>query len=212
MSGIVQVGGKTLASHNTGTDVISWGTGVPAGTVLQVSTQFFGEAFTQDMVGGTPEAINGGVTRNSTADWNVLITPSAASAGLSTNFICTFCFGRMAAHNTSTGHGLGLTLERTTATVSTDIGISTHGSNLPKCTWFAGTNHHTYRTGLSLSFVDTVVVPSTPVAIMYKVKGHAHAGGTYTTCWNRGPAVGTDADEGYLAVTGSTWTVTEVVG
>jgi hypothetical protein len=103
-------------------------------------------------------------------------------------------------------------LNRTTASVSTDIGISTHGSNVPKCTWNAGTYNHNYNPGVELTFMDSVDVPSPPVAIVYIVKGHAHAGGTTTTCWNRGPSVGTTASEGYLAVTGSSWTVMEIVG
>lgn len=36
MSGTITLGGKTLASHSNDTDAVSWGTGAPAGAVLNI--------------------------------------------------------------------------------------------------------------------------------------------------------------------------------
>ena len=187
----------------------AWAT--PAsGSVLQVSSEFFGKSFTQDIDGATPEVINDG-----TDDWEVSITPSAASAGVTTSFFCIISIGRLGPHNSGGGHGLALTLNRTTASVSTDIGISTDTSNVPKCTWAAPTTTANVYTSRMFhgSFMDSVAVPSTPVAIVYRVKLVAHSGGTFTALLNRGTIVTTtETSDGYQAVTGSSFTVMEIAG
>lgn len=203
--GIYESDGSTAILTESGGVVTLGNVIFPAGHVLQVTTQFFGEAFTQDIEGGTPEFIN-----NGTADWSVSITPSAVSAGLTTKFLCMFTIGRFAPNDTGGAQALGLILNRTTATVSTDIGISTESSNVPKCTWSANAASMTYSPAFHGSFMDSLTVPSTPVAIVYKVKMLAHSGGTHTTTINRGPGVATSGTEAYEAVTGSSWTVMEI--
>ena len=173
MSGTLKVGGVPLATH-TGTDGLvtgmSWGSSVPAGTVLQVvqtnlvvySTYSASTAF-QDVTN-----LNATITPKKTGN-KILVT---LSGDCSSSSAATFVYF--------------LLLNGTT--IVTAARGNLRGSEIQA--WIAAPHNNddpsNYSVNYCSSFLDSPTIPSSPVAITYKIQvrttdGVAAIGGSFST-------------------------------
>ena len=169
----------------------------PAGHVLQVVTSAYTTEWTQSMTGSTYELVN-----NGSVDLSISITPTSTS----NKVLLNLSFGRVVAHNSASGYGLGVIIQRN----GTSVGIHT-GSNEPKCSFSLSCDSINYDGScMSHNYLDS---PSSTSACVYKFLCISHTASNWTTQWNRQTYVGnTYPDEGYAAVTTINFIASEIAG
>ena len=169
----------------------------PAGQVIQTVSSFYPTHWTQVMNSSTYENVN-----NGSVDLSISITPASTS----NKVLVSFSFGRVAAHNTGSGHGLGVIITRN----GTHVGVNTGPTNIPRCSFsLASDSHHYDGACMTFEYLDS---PSSTSACVYKLQCIAHSTSNYTTLWNRGTYTGSNTYEGHAAITSIQFFAQEIKG
>ena len=185
-----------MAAHFTTTGSDTY----PAGHVLQTVTSSYTTQWTQTLDGTTHENLN-----NGSSDLSIAITPASTS----NKVLLKLSFGRVIAHNTGSGWGLGIIIRRGNGSV-TSVGINT-SSGEPKCSFSLTTDSISYDgNSHTFQYLDS---PSSTSAVVYKFQGVGHTqSSNYVSCWNRAATVGTNTAAGYQAVTTIQFIACEIAG
>ena len=195
----------TLTGTLSGTGTIGNDIKFPAGHVLQVTSYLTTIHWTQTI---NTTSANWEYARNSGGDLVVSITPKHNTSKV----LVSFNFGQISAHNSGTGYGLGLVVERTSGTNFTNatrIQTNTSG-NTPACTFAAPTYNLSYDAKAStFSVLDT---PSTTQRCNYKIVIIAHSSGNYVAKFNRSGSVGSDQVSGHQTVSSTNFIAMEIAG
>ena len=168
MSGILKVGGSELINDNGGSGSLQWGSGVPAGSCLQIqsSTLTAGETTSSTTVF---EPIDGTDQNGSGTVWCVKITPLFSTSKI---FITVNC-GVVGGSSNVQRVYFGLFRD------STQIALGDTGTGQQVLMAWTPRSGDAYQmTNMSNSFLDSPSIPSTPVEITYALywKAPNHTG------------------------------------
>ena len=189
MSGIVQVGGVALASHDSGTDKVSLdsGTVFPAGHVLNVVQTV-----------KTDTTTTSSLTFEDMTGMTVSITPGSTGSKI-------LVFSSLNVSTVTNDFWVHVQMMRD----ATPIFIGDTASNRIRTTATSRQSNAVGNiTNLGSVFLDSPTIPSTPIAIVYKIQWRAeHA--SHAGVLNQS---GTDTDNNTYPRTASSITVMEIAG
>jgi len=159
----IKLNNSTLATASGST--ISWGSGVPAGTVLQVlqsvkTDYWYSGGVTDSTFYNIPGQSNVGI-------WSVGITPKFSTSKILLQAMFSY---------KSNYWGAASRFVRD----STPICLGDqYGSGFPASAGTMWSNQERWVHPVSMTFLDTPTIPSTPVEIVYKIQVTGNSNGIY---------------------------------